>query len=175
MFRIRYLYLSLLVLCFSCQKKAKEDKLLVACAASVQFAAKKIVEEFSTIYNIPVEIISSSSGKLTTQIINGAPYDIFLAANTFYPEVLANKNKTEGEVIIYGDGLPVIWTNQKDLSFHDIKQTLLSDAVDKIAIADPKNAPYGEMAVNYLKDMGLYDQERAYLRSMNIYSAKMCK
>ncbi len=144
------------LLLLACSDKGERPQLQIACAASVQFAVKKLANEFSEVHDVDVEMISSSSGKLTTQILNGAPFDIFFAANTFYPDALVKENKVEGRTEVYGYGIPVLWTAYEDINLNDLKEVLESDKIDKIAIADPKNAPYGEMAVSFLSDTGLY-------------------
>jgi len=136
-----------------CETK-KERKLIIATAASAQFAIKDLATNFSKENNVKVDVILGSSGKLTTQIINGAPYDLFFSANMKYPEVLFDKGKTEKEPIIFANGVPVIWylKGVKKLS----KDLFLDSVIEKIVIAEPKNAPYGEAAVAYFKDNNIY-------------------
>ena len=148
----------LCIVCSSCQTTAPKDKLFISAAASTQFVVRQLADCFEKEHNIPVEVIIGSSGKLTNQIINGAPFDVFISADTFYPERLEQEGKVLGVPYIYGNGIPVIWSLDTSLNFKDIQETFLSDAVKKIAIADPKNAPYGTQAIKYLKNMGIYDQ-----------------
>lgn len=148
----------LLVILFGgCKHPSNAIKLRIAAAASVQFMVDEWAEEFSKIHEVETEIISSSSGKLTTQILNGAPYDIFFAADMSYPNVLAEKGKVQDSTKLYGYGVPVLWTTDRNLNFSDLDALLKSEKINRIAIANPKNAPYGKMAVNFLSDRGLYD------------------
>ena len=147
------LILSFAVL-FSCDSK-KERKLIIATAASAQFAIKDIAAQFSKKNNVKVDVILGSSGKLTTQIINGAPYDLFFSANMKYPNVLVEKGKTENEPLIFANGVPVIWYVKGD---NKISSSFLQNSIiEKIVIAEPKNAPYGEAAVSFFKDERVYE------------------
>ncbi|MCG8575337.1 MAG: molybdate ABC transporter substrate-binding protein, partial [Flavobacteriales bacterium] len=133
-------------------------KLRVATAASAQFVLKEIGEQFGKEHDVEVEVISGSSGKLTTQILNSAPFDLFFAANMMYPTEVQKAGKANGDPVIYGYGIPVFWTMYDDIKLTADGQFLLDSRIEKIAIADPKNAPYGEMAIQYLKDNKIYDK-----------------
>ncbi len=155
----RVLLILIAVLFLGCKKSSVvvNNKITVAVAASCQFAFRDIAKSFKAAYGIDVTVITGSSGKLTTQIIHGAPYDIFVSANMEYPKVLENKNKTLGNVHLYGYGIPVFWTLDNNIDLERIDGYLASSKTRKIAIADPRNAPYGAMAVSYLKAFNLYD------------------
>lgn len=135
----------------------KGGRLIICAAASSQFAFKKMANRFSENNNIEVDIIVGSSGKLTTQILNGAPFDIFVAADLGYPELLKSKGKTVGEVYIYGIGVPVLWTMNKEYSIENAAQAILNSATENFAIANPKHAPFGKKAVEYLKTINAYE------------------
>ena len=102
------LFIVLSVFAFStCKSSKTSDKLTIATAASTQFALKKLAANFSKKHNIPVDVILGSSGKLTTQIINGAPYDLFFSSDMYYPRILFSKEKTENRPTTYAYGAPV--------------------------------------------------------------------
>ena len=148
-----YIILIVSLLACSDEKKKCQKKLYVACAASMQFVTHKLIEEFESMHNVDIDLISSSSGKITTQILNGAPYDIFISADMNYPQALIDKEKTiDKEVTRYGYGVPVIWTKNKQLNLDGISSVFHNSTIRKIAIADPKNAPYGRMAMKFLDD-----------------------
>ena len=141
-----------------CSSSSNNDKkLVVAVAASGQFAFKELAEEFSEEYKIEVDVITGSSGKLTTQILNGAPYDVFVSANMYYTEVLEQSQKTYQSPFVYSYGVPLIWTMNPQLKLNSIANCLKSSRVQRIAIANPQNAPYGEMAISYMKQLGIYE------------------
>lgn len=149
-------FIVLSVFAFStCKSSKTSDKLTIATAASAQFALKKLAINFSKKHNIEVDVILGSSGKLTTQIINGAPYDLFFSADMYYPKMLFNKEKTEKKPITYAYGTPVIWTMRKDIAIDSLVQ-LKDPSIKHLAIANPRNAPYGRKAIRYLKQKNVY-------------------
>ena len=157
-----YVAIFLLVL-FACDNQNGKQKITIAAAASTQFAVNELADEFGKKYNIELVVITGSSGKLTTQIMNGAPYDIFFSANMNYPNKLFdNKNAIE-KPKVYGFGVPVLWTLDMNLKMNEDGQFLLDSDVKKVAIANPKNAPYGSMAVKFMKDKGVYDSVQSKL------------
>jgi molybdate transport system substrate-binding protein len=138
-----------------------QRNLTVAAAANLQPAVKEIAEKFEKQGGTHVALVFGSSGNLTTQIENGAPYDVFLSADMSYPERLASESLgTRESLQRYAVGKLVLWV-KKD-SHIDLERlgerALLDPAVHKIAIANPAHAPYGVAAVAYLKTANLRDQ-----------------
>ncbi len=128
--------------------------LSVAVAANVQFAIEDIKVAFFQKYDIPVNLMVGSSGKLTAQIQQGAPYDLFISANMKYPESLYQDSLTVGPPKVYALGALVWWT-MKSFDLQDTMPIVKSTTIKKIAIANPKNAPYGEEAISALEQLGL--------------------
>lgn len=131
-------------------RAAPVTTITVATAANVQFAMKDLIREFEARAPVKVESVVGSSGKLTAQIQEGAPYDLFVSADMKYPEYLLKNNQAVGEVKVYAYGTLVAWS----LTVPQIQETpayLLGEKVKKVAIANPRNAPYGEEAMNYFK------------------------
>lgn len=114
----------------------------------MQFAINKLVEEFSKNTGTECEVIISSSGKLTAQINEGAPFDVFVSADLKYPNDLYKKGLTLGEPKIYAHGKLVLWSMKDDLS--PSIQLLENDKIKHIALANPKTAPYGNAALQVL-------------------------
>lgn len=136
---------------------AHAEKITVAAAADLKFAMDEIVTGFKQSHpgNV-VEVIYGSSGKFHTQIQQGAPYDLYFSADINYPRELAKKGLAASEVIPYAFGRIVLWSNSMDAT----KMTMasLSDPkISRIAIANPKHAPYGKRAEEALKASGLWD------------------
>ncbi|MEL6987278.1 MAG: molybdate ABC transporter substrate-binding protein [Bacteroidota bacterium] len=147
----KVLFLSLLIFIIQCRSSGDQaDVLRIAVAGNMQFAIKEICSAFTSEQNIPIEIIIASSGKLYAQIQAGAPYDIFISADMEYPQQLKNKNLASGEVRRYAYGQLAIWSN-----FPTQMDQLLSNftKANKIAIANPKFAPYGKAAIQFLNKL----------------------
>lgn len=159
------LFLSLLLLHFACSSDPKlapatnkKPQLRIACAANVQFAIEEIIAAFESGYDAEVETIMGSSGKLTAQIIQGAPYHLFISADTKYPQTLKDQGKAYGELQTYAKGALVLWTFNEALDLATDPSFLLNPAIQKIAIANPATAPYGAETVRLLEYYGLYEK-----------------
>ncbi len=144
-----------------CSSSLHEKSLTIACAASVQYAMAELVEQFEKESNIPCQIIVGSSGKLSAQIMNGAPFDVFVSADTDYPNRLYEQDLCVAPPQVYGGGQVVLWTmaingtpSLDDLTDRDIQ---------KIAIANPKLAPYGRAAEVILQQHDLLEQVQSKL------------
>ncbi len=139
------------------QASFAQDKVLVAVAANFIEPFKEIAVLFETDTHIRSEPTFSSTGKLFAQIIEGAPYDVFLSADEKRPGELFRKGLS-GKPIVYATGEVVLWTERKDLcNSGDWKAILMRSDVKKIAIANTETAPYGTAAMTALKGAGLWD------------------
>jgi len=125
------------------------ESLTVAVAANVKYAFDDISKAFTKETGIAVTSVVSSSGKLTAQIKHGAPYDVFLSADMQYPAALHKDGFAVVAPKVYASGALVLWTNKAvDLSKG---LAVLSDtAITKVAIANPKLAPYGRETIKAL-------------------------
>jgi len=103
----------MLSLILSCQNKAEGD-LLIAAAANTQFALTEIVALFEKETNIRADLVFSSSGKLTAQIESGAPFDIFISADTLYPSYLYSLKLSESRPQVYAIGRLALWTAKEE-------------------------------------------------------------
>lgn len=130
----------------------------IAVAANVSYAIGDLINEFNkTNPDTKVNVTLGSSGKLTAQIKNGAPYNIFMAANMKYPEALYSDKIAVTKPVIYAQGSLAILSIKKIDMSKGIN--LASDSsVNKIAIANPKTAPYGKAAVEAMKNAKIYDE-----------------
>ncbi|WP_343914217.1 molybdate ABC transporter substrate-binding protein [Aquimarina litoralis] len=132
----------------------KKDRITVAAAANMQFAIKEISDAFTKQTGISCDLIVSSSGKLTAQIKEGAPYDIFVSANMKYPNDVYKEGFAVAPPKIYAYGQLVLWS-----LYHDIELSvagLSNPKIQNIALANPKTAPYGQAAVEFLKSKEVY-------------------
>jgi molybdate transport system substrate-binding protein len=121
----------------------------VAVAANLQGVIKVLQQDFAHQTGIKIEPIVGSSGNLTNQIKNGAPFDVLLAADMNFPEELYKTGFTTNKPVIYAMGSLIICSN-KNLNFNHWEQLLQSNLVQKIALANPATAPYGKAAVEVL-------------------------
>ncbi len=127
----------------------------VAMAANVSYASDELIAEFNKLSpDTKVKITLGSSGKLTAQIKNGAPYDIFMSANMKYPASLYDDKIAVTSPVIYAQGaLALLSTKKLDLSKG---VAIVGDAkVAKVAVANPKTAPYGKAALEALENAGI--------------------
>src|SRR5688572_12559432 len=139
--------------------------LTVAAASDLQATLPEVIRGFERESNATVTVSFGSSGNFFAQIQNGAPYDVYLSADIDYPKQLIASGHAEGSSLYqYARGRLVLWT-RKD-SGVDISGGLrsLTDArVMRIAIANPKYAPYGRAAEAALRYEKIYDAVRGKL------------
>ena len=132
----------------------KQHNPRIATAANVQYALAEIVDAFYRQTGITVDVITGSSGKMSTQITQGAPFDIFISANMEYPMELYRNGFAASKPKLYAYGEIVIWT------IGDIEpamESLLREDVHHVAIPNPKSAPYGLIAIEALKNARFFD------------------
>ncbi|MDX1666819.1 MAG: molybdate ABC transporter substrate-binding protein [Saprospiraceae bacterium] len=155
---VRYLAFWLLTCWFfSCGSRSgdRDPRLLVAAAANVQFAMEALETAFERESGIEIEVIVSSSGKLTAQIRQGAPYDLLISADTLYPGVLYREGYALRPPEIYAYGSLVLWSLQDDIALEGDLLFLGREDIEKIALANPLNAPYGKETIRALESKGL--------------------
>ena len=139
---------------------AKE--ITVATAANVQYAMEEIKKAFKKSTGITVRTVVASSGKLAAQIKSGAPFDLFLSANMKYPKYLRKYGFAINDPKIYAYGSLVLWT-LKPIELDKGIKSLLNPKIERIAIPNPKNAPYGTQAVIAMKKAGIYKKIKSKL------------
>lgn len=143
------------VLVLLCSAPAGAKTLSVAVAANMMPVMEEIGREFYAETGVDLALTQGASGKFATQIRNGAPFDVFISADTEFPDALVEAEFTDGPTAKYARGALVLWTMRgADVSS---LQALTDSKIKKIAIADPTLAPYGRAAVEALKKAGVYD------------------
>jgi len=133
------------------------EGITVAVAANFYRPMREIDAAFHEQTGNRVRLVSGSTGKLYTQIIQGAPFHVFLAADSRRPALLESEGFTKsGSRFTYATGSLVLWSMRGDL---DLKvrgmKTLLDKRVKRIAVANPKTAPYGLAAMQAMSAAGL--------------------
>lgn len=134
-----------------------QDKISVAVAANFISAFKEIAADFESKSGVKVEATFSSTGNLYSQIKNGAPYDVFLAADEKRPDLLHQEGWTDG-TFIYARGQAILWSADPNFCKAPTwQEALKNDRIKKISIANPVTAPYGAAAKSALQKAGLWD------------------
>ena len=128
--------------------------LKVAVAANLQGVLKVLQQDFTRKTNIQMEPIVGSSGNLSNQIKNGAPYSVFLSADMNFPNELYKTGFTTSKPAVYALGSLIICSNQ-NLNFNNWEKLLQSNQIKKIALANPTTAPYGKAATEVLQRKNL--------------------
>lgn len=141
----------------------------VAVASNFTQAMDAIVEQFEAKSHHQVDLIYASTGKIYAQIINGAPFDAFFAADVERPTLLEEENKIQpGSRFSYAFGQIVLWSPDNNLVDKQ-GEVLASDQFRHLAIANPRLAPYGLAAQQILEAKGLWQQLQARMvRGENI-------
>lgn len=162
-------YASVLLLTFLFMQQASSETLRVAVAANFKTTMEALAKDFEQRYGHTLLIASSSTGKHYAQIINGAPYDLFFAADVRRPALLEEQKKiVPGTRFTYAIGKLILWSPEPDYVDPEGK-ILKSGDYRRLAIANPRLAPYGLAAKQVLQKMNLYnDLSTRLVRGENI-------
>ncbi|WP_455218511.1 molybdate ABC transporter substrate-binding protein [Kaarinaea lacus] len=167
----RYQSLVVFLFFFGMASHCFAEQINIAVASNALSALKVISSEFEKQTGHSVQISSGSTGKLYAQIIHGAPYDIFLAANEREPKKLEQSHLiVPNSRFTYVLGKLVAWSSDASLlNANDINSVLVSSAVNRIAVANPKTAPYGLAAQQALQKLGVWNSLQAkIIRGENV-------
>ena len=134
---------------------ARADVVQVAVAANLTAPARALAEVFARTTGHEAKLSFGATGAFYTQIKNGAPFDVLLAADDERPARLEKEGDTvAGSRFTYATGQLVLWSAKPGL-VDDEGAVLKHGQFGKIAIANPKNAPYGAAAVEAMEKLGL--------------------
>ncbi|MDJ0760938.1 MAG: molybdate ABC transporter substrate-binding protein [Woeseiaceae bacterium] len=140
------------------QGVSADDDVLVAVASNFAPAAREIVEQFNETTEYRATLSSGSTGKLYAQIVNGAPYDVFLSADVARPVLLEQQGHAVPDSrFTYAVGRLLLWARNEKGDADACIDAFLDDRSSRIAIANPKIAPYGAAAEEYLRQAGLWE------------------
>jgi len=128
----------------------------VAVAANFTDAAKAIGEAFKAKTGNEVSFSFGATGALYTQISQGAPFEVFLSADSATPKkAVTNALAVDGTDFTYAVGkIELFSADPSEVTGAD---TLKAGKFEKLAVADPKTAPYGAAAVEAMKKLGVYE------------------
>ena len=147
---------------------AQEGSPVVAAAADLKFAVTEISEAFKAETGKEVKLSFGSTGNFATQIREGAPFQVFMAADEKYVLDLAKDGLTRDEGTLYAQGRIVMITPhgstlKADGSLESLKAALAAGAITHFAIANPDHAPYGVRAREALQHAGLWEAVQSKL------------
>ncbi len=142
------------------------ENIMIAAASNLRFAMDEICHAFQETYpTIQTKVSYGSSGNFFAQIKQGAPFDIFFSANARYPKLLEKEGYAVKDMQkVYAVGKIVLWIHNKSIVDPDkgLQATILPE-VKKLAIANPKHAPYGHAAEESLRYYGLWEKVKRKL------------
>lgn len=140
--------------------------LRIAAAADLQPVLPPILQAFRQSTGIDAEATYQASATLTTQIQNGAPFDLFLSADLSYPKRLMDAGAADttgvdgasaSDPVTYAQGTLVLWTRNDSHWPHPSLDTLRDPELKRLAIANPERAPYGRAAISALTSLKLLE------------------
>jgi molybdate transport system substrate-binding protein len=144
----------------------RRGQVRVAAASDLNAALSDVIARFGGAHDVDVSVSYGSSGTFYAQLLNQAPFDLFLSADVAYPNQLAARGLTLPQSeFTYAIGRIAVWapaSSPLDLE-HDGLQALTPASVVHVAIANPEHAPYGRAAVAAMQAAGVYDRVRPKL------------
>ncbi|MFN3901564.1 MAG: molybdate ABC transporter substrate-binding protein [Alishewanella aestuarii] len=154
--------LCLLCLCFALPLYARE-RLTIAAASDLRYALDEILSLYRQQQpQTEIRVIYGSSGKMTTQIRHGAPYDVFFSADIQFPQQLYQEGLAVLAPQHYAQGRIVLWSPRQNMSGISLTE-LPQLALRRLAIAQPSHAPYGQRAQEALIAAGVWQTLQAKL------------
>lgn len=141
---------------------------IVAAASDLKFALDDIAAAFQQETGQPVRISYGSSGNFTRQIMQGAPFELFLSADEAFVLQLVDQHRTVDRGALYAIGRIVLFaprasTLTPDPQLTDLRAALAEGRMARFAIANPEHAPYGRAAREALQAVGLWDALQPHL------------
>jgi molybdate transport system substrate-binding protein len=155
----------LLLLLAGLGRAAAQDHLAIAAAANLVYALQPLNAEFGRAHpEITVTSATGASGSLVAQIQHGAPFDLFLSADLVYAQALVKSGSGEAASLRpFALGRLVLWTTRPGLAIDSIEGLVRNPAVQTIAIANPRTAPFGLAAQETLGRLHLTEVGRPKL------------
>jgi len=157
---------SLLIMCVSVQGQAADIR--IAAAANLRYVLPELAEKFEQQTGHQLAVSYAASGTLTTQIQHGAPFEVFLSASPDYVQRLIKEELTKGDVVNYAQAQLALFASNHSLldvddNLQSLKRALEQGKINKIAIANPRHAPYGQAARSELERAGIWQQIQPHL------------
>ena len=150
------LYILIFLIIFL-HKYSHATEIRIGVASNFLMPMNAIKQNFENENKIKIYLSSGSSGSLYSQIINGAPLDIFLSANQDLPKKLENTAKgVKGTGFTYATGKLLLFSTNKDLFNFTFPNIILSQKIKYIGLGNPKYVPYGMAAKEVLKSLKIF-------------------
>lgn len=136
------------------------EELTIAAASDLNFAFREIVSDYERTTGHHVRLAFGSSGNFYAQIRNGAPFDLYFSADIGYPHKLIEDGLAVPDSLYqYATGRIVLWVPKgSPIDVTKGMNVLLDPAIKRIAVANPKHAPYGRAAVSAMEHFNIYDR-----------------
>jgi molybdate transport system substrate-binding protein len=148
------------------ERTSGRGRVRVAAAADLNVALGEIIERFGSAHDVDVTVSYGSSGTFYAQLLNQAPFDLFLSADLQYPNGLVSRGLTLPQTeFTYAVGRLVLWApaaSPVDVE-RDGLEALIPASIAHVALANPEHAPYGRAAVAAMQSAGVYDRLRPKL------------
>jgi molybdate transport system substrate-binding protein len=165
--RLRSLAVIWLALCHASSLGAQRPP-TIAAAANLNFALKEVADRFARDRKERVDLVFGASGTLTRQIQDGAPFEVFLAADEDFPNQLTAAGLTRNSSVVYAVGRLAVFAPKGsplvvDARLDGLRRLLGAGGVRRFAIANPEVAPYGRAPQAVLRKHGLWDELRPHL------------
>jgi molybdate transport system substrate-binding protein len=137
-----------------------QETVTVAVASNFSVAIDEIAAQFTASTGQQIRVTTASTGKLYAQVVNGAPFDVLLGADSARPESLESSGAAvPGTRFTYAIGELLLWSRQ----ITDCRGALDDPTNVRIAIANPETAPYGAAAREFLQQAGLWESASSRL------------
>jgi molybdate transport system substrate-binding protein len=150
-------------------RATEPETLKVAAAANLSGVMAELKDTFIASHkDVKIDVITASSGKITMQVLSGAPFDVFMSADMENPQKLKEQGYAANDPAIYAFGTLIMFTT-KDVDLKKGVSIVTSSEVAKVSIADPNLAPYGKAAVEALEKLGVLDAaKKKFVTATNI-------
>ncbi len=144
------------------------DEIRIAAASNLRYVLPELATEFEKQTGHQLAISYAASGTLTTQIQHGAPFDVFLSADPYYIKMLIKSGIAKGEPANYAQAQLALYASHHsslniDEGMLSLKLALEQGTLNKVAIANPRHAPYGQAAKKALEKAGIWQQIQPHL------------
>lgn len=138
-----------------------EQRLTIAAASDLRFALPELMQQFALQQGLSAsdvaQVVFGSSGKLSRQIAQGAPFDVFFSADEKYTNSLYTDGKIDAPGIVYARGRLVLWSRTRQVQGGELS-LLKGPEFRHIALAQPAHAPYGVRAQQALQYAGIWSE-----------------